>query len=296
MERQQAFGQAVKALRKKRGLSQQDLARNILGITPRTLGKIERGEKAFVSHEIVSGLANYFNLEGLAREEFFNQAGLNETTPAEDYARLQSESATVHTFFSSIDFPAYAHDAFYNMYCINSSLLAIFGINVEDYTREFFHPSGPHLLRILFEVQLEAKTTWAKDRAWRAHAEMLVYRFRQHSKKYIGTTQYIELLDDLKKNPEFKEVWRKVESPNYMPHFPTLSVFYLRNGQELKFISTIATDTAFVTTEANKIMFVPANDATRQYLAHANSGTPYFYLMFDRSQPRGYIQVTPQRS
>src|SRR5437667_1642947 len=85
MERQQAFGQAVKALRKKRGLSQQELARNILGITPRTLGKIERGEKAFVNHEIVNRMANYFNLEGLAREEFFNQVGLNETTPAEDY-------------------------------------------------------------------------------------------------------------------------------------------------------------------------------------------------------------------
>jgi transcriptional regulator with XRE-family HTH domain len=295
MERKKAFGQEVKSLRKQRGLSQQDLARNILGITPRTLGKIERGEKGFLDHDIVSRLATCFSLEGLAREEFFSQAGLSDAIVEEDYTPPQIDVEAVRTFFENIDFPAYAHDAFYNLYALNSSMFAIFGANVQDYTTEFLRPSGPHLLRILFEMQLEAKTEWAKDKAWRAHAEMLVYRFRVISRKYVGSPNYNELLNDLKKMPEFREIWRKVEKSDYVPRFPPLSTFYLRGGEELRFISTLATDTAFMSTEVNKVVFIPASEETRQHLARVTSNIAYFYLLFERDQPNGYTKVTPPR-
>src|SRR5579885_3172481 len=205
MERRKTFGQEVKSQRKQQGWSQKDLADNVSDLSVRRLGKIERGQKPFVTHHIVTQLANAFGLEGLAREEFFGRAGLNEGDQTEEYLSPQDDAAEIDEFYRGIALPAYIHDAFLTLRSVNSSMMAFLGIHLEDYQQEIFAPSGPNALRNLFQIRFEAQTNWTKDKAWRQHTEMLVYRFRVLTRRYADSQRYLDLLDDLKKLHEFKE-------------------------------------------------------------------------------------------
>ncbi len=296
-EARAVFGRLVKFMRKRNGWTQKDLveqigdANDIPLIPLRTLGDIERGEKAVLDYVTVTRLADGFNLEGMLREEFFAFAGLNiNATSLHDITPVEEES--IYQFYQNTFFPAYCHDSLLNLHSVNSYLFVLFGIDLADFKRELFSAAGPNMLRIIFDPQFDMRTLWLKGEQWRPYVETNVYLFRVLSKRHIGTQAYIRLLRELRELPEFIDVWHVVERKDFRPAFPIPSVFRMRSGGELQFTIVSTPDSTLSTSRISKVLYVPVNDETNRQLAEVHRQMPNSYVRFDRTQPSGFVQVT----
>ncbi len=164
----------------------------------------------------------------------------------------------------------------------------MFGITLDERLSSFFSDSKGNILRMMFDPQFASITTWIKDEQWRLQIEIFVYMFRVFSKNYVGSGEYVNLVRALRRLPNFQEVWRDVEAPEFLPVFPIPMRFGLRTGQELTFIITSTIDIGLQVSKLNKIMYVPVDQRTKDVLTKSMIDVPHMYVNFDLSKPQGF--------
>ena len=75
-----SFGLMLRELRRYRNWSQEELARRI-GLHPSYISYLERGKKVNPSKEILAALTRIFELKGVSKQKFYNEA--HRITPIE---------------------------------------------------------------------------------------------------------------------------------------------------------------------------------------------------------------------
>jgi len=67
------FGLMLRELRRYQNLSQEELASRV-GLNPSYISYLERGKKIHPSTEILAALSREFELKGVSRQKFYNEA------------------------------------------------------------------------------------------------------------------------------------------------------------------------------------------------------------------------------
>ncbi len=291
------FGERVVSLRQERKWTRLDLITHIgmrvntRIMSSKTMGDIERGEKAFLNHATVKHLADAFSLNGLAREEFFGLAGLKEISEAASGLTAAQEDL-IDASYRGLDYPAYVHDQFMNLHSANSYLFVTFGFKLDEQLSSLFLDRKANLLRMLFDPRLDDMMSWIKGKQWRRHVERLVYMFRVLSKNYVGTREYLALLRELRRLPDFPDVWKAVEHPNFMPQFLVPTRFSLKTGEHLDFSISSNYDTPLFVSTLTRVLFTPCNDQTKAILASTVATVSPFYAKINLAHPQGF-KITP---
>lgn len=70
------FGDAVRGLRERKGVSQKDMAKAI-GVTPAYLSALEHGQRGKPSFDLLQRIAGYFNIIWDEADELFAVAGMS---------------------------------------------------------------------------------------------------------------------------------------------------------------------------------------------------------------------------
>lgn len=84
------FGEAMRDLRKTRGVSQKEMARAI-GVSPAYLSALEHGKKGVPSFDLLQRIAGYFNVIWDEADELFRLARSSDPKVALDTAGLPPE-------------------------------------------------------------------------------------------------------------------------------------------------------------------------------------------------------------
>jgi len=121
------FGKLIAALRKEqfdpvagKPWTQQMLAQRT-GLLPRTIGEIERGQKAIMDADTLLRLAQAFRLTTLERREFFAAAT---SVAAADVARDTCDAERIFQelweTMQQLYLPAVLHDAYFDLLAVNT--------------------------------------------------------------------------------------------------------------------------------------------------------------------------------
>ncbi|MUO81385.1 helix-turn-helix domain-containing protein [Agrobacterium vitis] len=90
------FGDAVRGLRERKGVSQKDMAKAI-GVTPAYLSALEHGRRGKPSFDLLQRIAGYFNIIWDEADDLFAIAGLSHPRVTVDTAGLPA----AHTAFAN---------------------------------------------------------------------------------------------------------------------------------------------------------------------------------------------------
>jgi len=81
VKKKTGFGLILRELRRYQNLSQEELASRV-GLNPSYISYLERGKKIHPSAEILAALSREFELKGVSRQKFYNEA--HRITPLEE--------------------------------------------------------------------------------------------------------------------------------------------------------------------------------------------------------------------
>lgn len=271
LARRREFGNRVKYLRKKFGLSRQELAERTR-IPFKTIGDIERGEKVLLHIEwVVKPLADHFGLSGIGREEFFAAAGLYpdcvKTDPGIHW------SALLTSFYKSTMLPALVTDPLFNFHSSNAALNALYGLNIPAISPLLFKGAGANYLRFLFDPAFGLRQKFGNYENWRSNVIGNLYSFRASAMRYLGTPGYEKLLRELQALPDFAALWEIVGVPDYVARiagFPT--VFYPGSPEEMQFVVAYVFPKQFDGVEQNRMIYIPADERTAAHLGRICAG------------------------
>lgn len=206
------FGKIVAALRREQvsflsGHSwlQRDLAAET-GLTPRIVGRIERGSQARLDGDVLQKLANSFELTSLERREFFSMAC--EVMDNEIVRRdLCSKDVfdEVWELLEEICAPAFITDPFGDLVGVNRCMLAFHNLDLtilHDIKTKY--GSVNHLAMIL-----DSETPMRQRLGYNWHPIALanLQQWRVTTLRYRHTPRFREILSSLAACPEFRVLW-----------------------------------------------------------------------------------------
>ena len=214
------FGKVVAALRKEQisfhsgqTWSQQDLAIES-GLTPRIVGRIERGEQARLDGDVLGSLATAFNLTSLERREFFAMA--IEVADQEIVRKdlCDNEVFTeVWKLLNSLCAPAFLTDPFSDIVGVNRSLLSFHNISLQELQSFRSTIVGVNNLGLLFAPGAPMKK--ALGLGWRSIAHANVQQWKVATLRYRHTIRFRQLFRELSKFAEFRMVWATGNDTEY---------------------------------------------------------------------------------
>ncbi|MDE0076180.1 MAG: helix-turn-helix domain-containing protein [Caldilineaceae bacterium] len=214
------FGKVVASLRKEQtnfrngqNWSQQDLA-NESGLTPRIVGRIERGEQARLDGGVLGTLAKAFNLTSLERREFFAMA--SEVTGQEIVREdlCDNEVFTeVWELLNGLCAPAFLTNPFSDIVGVNRSLLLFHGINIQVLQAFRSTAVGVNNLGLLFEPNTPLKQVLGYG--WRSIAHANVQQWRVATLRYRHTDRFRQLFTALSAFTDFRMMWAAGNDAEY---------------------------------------------------------------------------------
>ena len=214
------FGKVVAALRKEQisfhsgqTWSQQDLAIEP-GLTPRIVGRIERGEQARLDGDVLGSLATAFNLTSLERREFFAMA--IEVADQEIVRKdlCDNEVFTeVWELLNSLCAPAFLTDPFSDIVGVNRSLLSFHNISLQELQSFRSTIVGVNNLGLLFAPGTPMKK--ALGLGWRSIAHANVQQWKVATLRCRHTIRFRQLFRELSKFAEFRMVWATGNDTEY---------------------------------------------------------------------------------
>ena len=206
------FGKVVAALRKEQisfhsgqNWSQQDLATES-GLTPRIVGRIERGEQARLDGDVLGALATAFNLTSLERREFFAIA-----SEVADQKIVRKDLCDDEVFnevwnlLNGLYAPAFLTDPFLDIVGVNRSLLSFHGVSMQALQGFRSTPAGVNILGILFAS--DSPMNRALGLGWRSIAHANVQQWRVATLRYRHTSRFRQLFTALLEFKEFRMMW-----------------------------------------------------------------------------------------
>ncbi|MBX3086237.1 MAG: helix-turn-helix domain-containing protein [Anaerolineae bacterium] len=290
-DRRREFGQRVRALRKAAGLNRDQLAERTQ-IPFKTIGDIERGEKVLLDVEwVINPLADFFQLSGLTREEFFAAAGLRlDVLQPEDNQDYWSELLT--HFYKSTKLPALVTDPLYNFHSSNSYLNAIYGFDAYQIHARWSSGAGFNMIRLLFDPDSGFRSMFGTPSGWREAVVGNTYSFRVSAISRLGTPALEHLLSELEKLPDFAEIWQYVSAPGYRPRFTGIPMIcYPDTPREMQFVGAYIFQARFDNMEQHRILYVPADDATARKVDQIRATVPPAVYHYSKRFPNGVREI-----
>lgn len=206
------FGRIVAALRKEQvsflsGHSwlQEDLAAE-MGLTPRIVGRIERGVQARLDGEILQKLANSFELTSLERREFFSMAC--EVKNNEIVRRdLCSEDVfnEVWELLDNLCSPAFITDPFGDLVGVNRCLMAFYNLDLTIFSDIKAKYESVNNLAMILDSESSMRQTLGHN--WYPIALANLQQWRVTTLRYRHTPRFRGTLSSLAACPEFRVLW-----------------------------------------------------------------------------------------
>ncbi len=206
------FGKIVAALRKEKvsfssghGWIQQELA-DESGLTPRIIGRIERGNQARLDGELLRRLASSFDLTSLERREFFAMA--SEVADG-DIVRKDVCSEEVFnqiwTLLEELCVPAFLTDPFSDVLGVNRVFLAFHSLSIDDFQAVKSEFGSVNNLALILGT--ESPLRQVLGNGWHPIALANVQQWRVTTLRYRHTYRFREILSSLSTCPEFRMLW-----------------------------------------------------------------------------------------
>ncbi len=207
-----AFGKLVAALREEQRDSH-DLVwtQNVLaqrtGISVRTIGAIERGERAVITEDELVCLADALELTSAERQVFFAAAS---GVPTQRIARPTGDAKVIlakkTAILAEVQTPACIADCLTNLIAVNSLFLHLFPDLQEMAAGNPLRPTDYNLMRYDFSHEALFKRLMGPE--WLSYATGKVMLFRAYSMRYRTDPAFLALFTDLRRYSMFRQAWR----------------------------------------------------------------------------------------
>lgn len=275
------FGRIVATLRKEqinysngRNWSQQDLADDS-GLTPRVIGRIERGNQARLDGGLLQSLANSFELTSLERREFFAMA-----TEVMDSEIVRKDLCNEDVFEQVWDMlndlcaPAFLMDPFGDIVGANRSLIAFHDLSVARLQEIGVGFGSVNNLALLLEADTPMRQVLGHG--WRSIALANVQQWRVTTLRYRHTPRFKDVRLALSACPDFRMLWAVDSSgERAIDDCSKLRSCKYKHGVHGPVAYTVFTNTSLSTYgELYLCTFVPQNSTTSKLfleLAHKDN-------------------------
>jgi transcriptional regulator with XRE-family HTH domain len=230
----------------------------------RVIGSIERGEKVNLDNEILSKLADAFQLTSVERREFFFAGIDNKNTALVEKTTIEQLYLThVLDVLAKIQVPAFINDVFTDIVATNRLIRRLFGIETDEHINQIQKvlPAGYNATNFVFSE----KTRFRKligERNWDEIAKSNLLFFRRVSLRYRYTKYFKHLLKNLKKEKLFRYYWELIhfEKQEVLFEFETYNYSHPNLGS----INYLIVPSEIVTPYSNLWLhsYLPLNEET----------------------------------
>ena len=282
-KRKRNFGKRVRELREARKFSRNQLEGKS-GVPERTIIDVENGDKAMLDRKTVSLLAHAFDLTGLSEREFVVAAGLSPDAPLS----LSEHYTLAHRYYEQMDYPALITNSLLDLHSCNTYLLAMLNLPTSLLDTCAYEGGGPNVLRFLFDPAMHAREAWRDS--WAEMALWNVYYFRLVSQPHVYEPRYAQLLEALRKLPDFEAIWQAADGMNAMPVPPHTSTLHGAFGT-LRVLHTEAITNEILNNHLRAVLYVPMDDATQRAFVQMRSQTPRQAFQFGSSAVGRYTRI-----
>lgn len=214
MDRQQ-FGRLLATLRKSqfdpsegRVWTQQMLADHAQ-VSFRTIGELERGDKAILDGQSLYRISRALNLNMTEQKKFISLASEIDVQRDLDAADLRQMLRSTIELFHSFAVPSVVHNSLYEAIAMNASYLKLHRITPKWFESLSGHPLQYNLLRLIFQEGAPIRTVVGE------RTELLfsagVNYFRSRSLPHRHTDQFRTIFRELNKYREFRLAWSTAE-------------------------------------------------------------------------------------
>ena len=174
------------------------------------IGKIERGERQYLSPNELVSLADALKLTTMERQGFFDastginryQIGRSQTPPE---SILQKLLADIH----DIRLPFFIVDAYADAIAMNTMLLSFLNLPQAMVEKAYKHPIGFNILRIIFDPDIGYQELVGR-KIWEAVATYNILLFRGNTILYRSTPYFKHLISHLRKMGNFRWRWEEI--------------------------------------------------------------------------------------
>ena len=174
------------------------------------IGKIERGERQYLSPNELVSLADALKLTTMERQGFFDastginryQIGRSQTPPE---SVLQKLLADIH----DIRLPFFIVDAYANAIAMNNMLLVFLKLPQSVVENAYEHPIGFNILRIIFDPGMGYQELIGR-KTWEEIATYNILLFRGNTILYRSTPYFKYLISQLRKMGNFRWRWEEI--------------------------------------------------------------------------------------
>lgn len=206
------FGRIVFALRKEhfdpstgRMWSQRYLAIEA-GLTERIVGKIERGEQAYLDRDILQGLAQAFKLNPRERREMFAVA--NDMSGGADLhteASHEEVLAKTRALLGKLHVPALIWDSYGDVMGANRALLDFHNVSMAQVNEAQTTDIGVNILDLLLAPNAPLRQSLGNG--WRSIAYNAVQEWRVATLRIRHTSRFRQLSATFSNYPDFHKFW-----------------------------------------------------------------------------------------
>ncbi len=215
------FGELVRALRREHldedlhGWTRQKLSMEIEQATGKpfkldTLGKIERGERQYLSAEELTALADGLQLTSVERQGFFYaSSGLNDAEVGRQVEEAEQFLTDLLTGLNGVRLPFFVVDSYGDVVAMNGMVLSVLQLPSELIARAREHPIGFNILRIIFDPDMGFRDLVGRV-SWEEIATHNILLFRGNSIAQRATPYFQHVLRNLRRMGSFRWRWEEI--------------------------------------------------------------------------------------
>jgi transcriptional regulator with XRE-family HTH domain len=279
------FSILLKRLRREvRGWTQKELAAKS-GLKLRTIQDLETAQKANLDHETISYLADAFELEGSAKEEFFKAAGLAVVSPALDnveWAKL------IYEFYKSMEFPAFVSDELANVNSLNAYMIDLLEMKHDKLAAVVNETGRLNALRFFLDPAFNAKKIYGNQ--WTDYTTLNAWFLRNLSRPYIHTQQYQIVLLELQQFEDFADIW-EASAHVEMPLPPYLGTVHTTKYGTVRFWHSSAVRPNIRGEQMTFLFYHPADPESECAFAQMRAAVPKMAYQFSNTKGKGVVRI-----
>ena len=216
------FGKFLRTLRKRERITQEELAEQLNQVVTSDddtdlinkdhISRIERGIIGIIAlQKYIDPLAQCLRLTKAEKVVFYAKANIIYKDPQASILTQANRKTIIRDeiqrIFTHIRYPCFARTRLWDMLAFNTYLCEIFGYDQQKRDLLQKPPLKSNLLRILFDEKFNNAEYVGGESKWRENAMRSLRAFRRESFRFVGTTRYKEIMDEMNKNRRFRAYW-----------------------------------------------------------------------------------------
>ncbi|MBI5931876.1 MAG: helix-turn-helix domain-containing protein [Chloroflexi bacterium] len=206
------FGIFISALRRQhtffdeqgvlRQWTQAELARRA-NLSTRQVSKVEQGAVVDL-RSMLDPLAHAFQLNESEKAELYTIAGFvySNTPKPPTHTR-----AALELFLRQFPYPMTARTILSDFVAFNTYYQTLFGYTTDKIRHLNEGELGPNLLRFMFDPEFDYLTYIGGESKWRKDVRLSLQFFRARTFRYIATTRYRQIIEQMKHFTAFDRLW-----------------------------------------------------------------------------------------